>query len=208
MKRRLFLCAFCWLFPRLAGAAPSADLPHDPAWQEIFRRLTPLQDRQCAFEERRYFAFRHQPITLSGVARLAPGRGLSLEYLTPQPRIVIVDQQGLLWREGGSQSAAPADPHVQAATGAMAAVMRFDPVELARDFSWRGTRQGDSWRLALTPHDPAVAESLGSIVVSGAQGRLAEIELVTSPSQRIEIRLGPPLPDVAFAPETLAHYFR
>jgi hypothetical protein len=208
MKRRLLLCAFCWIFPRLAGAAPSADLPQDPAWQAIFHQLAPLQDRQCAFEERRYFAFRREPITLSGIVRLAPGHGLSLEYLAPQPRIVIVDGQGLLLREGGSQSAAPADRHVQAATGAMAAVLRFDPVELARDFSWRGTRQGDAWTLALTPHDPAVAESLGAIVVSGAQGRLAEIELVTSPSQRIEIRLGPPLPAAAFAPEILAHYFR
>jgi hypothetical protein len=207
MKRRLLLCAFCWILP-LLGAAPSADLPQDPAWQEIFRGLTPFQDRQCAFEERRYFSFRRQPITLSGQVRLAPGHGLSLEYLTPEPRIVIVDGQGILLREGGSQTAAPGDRHVQAATGALAAVIQFDPVELARDFSWRGSRQGNAWTLALSPHDPAVAESLGSIVVSGAQGRLAEIELVTSPSQRIEILLGPPMPNVAFGPETLAHYFR
>jgi hypothetical protein len=208
MKRRLLLCAFCSILPLLARASPPGDLAPDPAWQEIFRRLAPTQDRQCAFRERRYFAFRQQPITLSGTVRLAPGRGLSLEYLTPEPRIVIVDERGVLLREDGGESAVPADRRVQAATGAMAAVMQFDPVELARDFSWRGSRRGDAWTLTLTPRDPAVAETLGSVVVSGARGRLAEIELVTSPSQRVEILLGPPLAGVVFGPGTLAHYFR
>jgi hypothetical protein len=123
-------------------------------------------------------------------------------------RIVIMDGQGVLLREAGGQRAAPPDRRVQAATAAMAAVMRFDSDELARDFSERGTRQGEAWTLTLTPRDPTLGDSLGSIVVSGAQGRLGEIQLVKSAAQRIEIILGPPSDGGVWAPATLARYFR
>jgi hypothetical protein len=208
MKRAFFLMAFSWLPLAAALAAPAVDLRQDPAWRDTFQRLAPVQDRQCSFQERRYFPFRRKPIELSGIVRLAPDRGLSLQYLAPEARIVIIDRGGVLLREGGVQRAAPADHRVQAATGVMAAVMRFDPDELARDFTWAGARAGDAWRLTLQPRDPTLAGSLGEILVSGMAGRLAEIDLVRSADQRIEIVLGPPADGVAFTAAELGRYFR
>lgn len=208
MKRCLLVGVFSWLLLAPVRAAPAGDLRGDPAWREIFQRLAPVRNRECAFQERRYFPFRRKPIELSGLVRLAPGRGLSLDYLAPEARLVIIDREGVLLREAGGQRAAPADRRVQAATGAMAAVLRFDPDELARDFTWQGARAGDAWRLTLQPRDPSLGGSLGEILVSGTAGRLAEIDLIRSADQRIEIVLGPPADGVVFTAEELARYFR
>jgi hypothetical protein len=207
MKRLLLLAALGWSVLAVRAAAPG-DLRQDPAWRETFRRLASAQERECAFVERRFFPFRRAPIVLSGIVRLAPGRGLSVEYLKPDSRVVIVDPQGVLLRESGGQRAAPADPRVQAATAALGAVMRFDPDELARDFAWHGSRQGTAWTLLLTPRGPALAAAVGAIVVRGDDGRLTGIDLERSAQQRIEIRLGPPREGVAFSRETLGRYFR
>jgi hypothetical protein len=206
MNRRLSLLSLCWLLPLVARAVPTADPAHDPAWQELFRQLAPARNRQVPFTEERYFPFRPKPIVLSGVVRIIPGRSLSLAYGAPDARVVIIDAQGVLVREAGGQRAAPADPRAQAATAALGAVMRFDPVELARDFELRGDREGDAWTLVLTPRDPALAGSLHSIGVRGNQHDLAQIEL--NAGLRIEIILGRPVEGADFTAADLARYFR
>jgi Outer membrane lipoprotein carrier protein LolA-like len=206
MKRRLLLPFLAAALVLAGRAAPTADPARDPAWQELFARLAPAKNRQVPFTEERYFPFRPKPLVLAGVVRVVPGTGLSLEYRVPESRIVIVDAQGVLVRERGGQRAAPADRRAQAATAALGAVLRFDPAELARDFTLRGDRQGDAWTLTLVPRDPALAGSLRSIVVSGSQTFLARIEL--NAGLRIEIILGPALEGAAFTTADLARYFR
>jgi len=206
MSRGLLLAGLCWALALAVQAAPTADPAHDPGWQELFRQLAPARNRQVPFSEERYFPFRHQPIVLAGVVRLIPGRSLSLEYRAPESRIVIVDAQGVLVREAGGQRAAPSDPRAQAATAALGAVMRFDPVELARDFDLRGDREGGNWTLILTPRAPALAGSLHSIAVQGTQSHLTRIEL--NAGLRIEIFLGPPLEGAVFTADDLTRYFR
>jgi hypothetical protein len=206
MMRRLLLPFLAAALALAARAAPTPDPAHDPAWQDLFTRLAPSQNRQVPFTEERYFRFRPKPLVLAGVVRVVPGTGLSLEYRAPESRIVIVDAQGVLVREGGTQRAAPADRRAQAATAALGAVMRFDPAELARDFVLRGDRQGDAWTLTLVPRDSALAGSLRSIVVSGSQSFLGRIEL--NAGLRIEIILGAALEGAPFTAAELARYFR
>ncbi len=206
MIRRLLVPVFCGALVVAARAAPTADPAHDPVWQELFRRLAPAGSRQVPFSEERYFPFRPRPLVLSGIVRIAPGLGLSLEYRAPAARVVIVDPRGVLVREGGGQRAAPPDRRAQAATAALGAVLRFDPAELARDFLLRGDRQGDAWTLTLAPRDPALGGSLRSIVVSGNQAVLGRIEL--NAGIRIEIILGAPFEGAAFPAADLARYFR
>jgi hypothetical protein len=206
MNRRLFLLALCCSLPLAGRAAPTADPAQDPGWQELFRQLAPARNRQVPFTEERYFPFRQKPIVLAGVVRIIPGRGLSLAYGAPDPRVVIIDAQGVLMREAGGQRAAPADPRAQAATAALGSVMRFDPAELARDFELRGDREGDAWKLVLTPRDPALAGSLHSIGVRGDGNHLAQIEL--NAGLRIEIILGQAVEGADFKAADLARYFR
>lgn len=196
--------------PSLLGPATLiADPAHDPAWKDLFVRLAPAKNRLCSFTERRYFPFRKAPIVLTGEVRIDPARGLSLHYLTPEPRIVVVDRRGLLLRDSqGREQAVPADVHALAAVTALVDVLRFDLPRLQKNFSVHGWREAGLWTLALVPRDPLLASSLSSVMISGEDVKLGKIELIESAAQRVEILIGETKEGVTFSPVELARYFR
>lgn len=186
-----------------------ADPERDPAWRELIVKLAPSRTRQSRFEERRYFPFRREPVVLQGEVRIVPELGLSLRYVGAESRVMIVDQKGLLMRdEQGRERAAPTDSRAQAATGALVNVLRFDFAALKREFVVHGRRDGDAWTLGFVPRDADIANLIGVLVVSGRQHTLERIEMVKSPTQRIEIAIRDTLEDVIFTGDTLRRYFR
>ena len=186
-----------------------ADPAHDPAWHGLFARLAESKARQSQFEERRYFSFRKTPVVLKGEIRILPGHGLSLRYLEPDPRILIVDAQGLLMRDDeGRERVAPPDSRAQAVTGALVSVLRFDLPALEKSFTVHGRREGTGWTLAFVPREASLAGLVGVLAVSGHDARLERIELVRSPDQRIEILLSGTREDVIFPGDVIARFFR
>lgn len=205
----LFACAVA-LCPAIGAEPPLiADAAHDPAWRELLAQLAPNKARESAFEERRYFPFRRDPVVLTGEIRIMPGRGLSLRYLTPEPRVLIADAKGLLMRDAaGRDRSFPDDPRAQAATAALVDILRFDLPELQQSFVLRGWRDGDAWSLTFAARDRALAAALGKLVLTGERGRLRKIEMIRSASQRIEILIGETREDAVFTADELARFFR
>lgn len=218
MNRCLIALAVC-LAGAVAGRAeppslldPSTlitDPAHDPAWKDLFARLAPGKNRLCKFEERRYFPFHKAPVILTGEVRIAPDRGLSLHYLTPEQRTVIVDDRGLLIRDAqGGERAVPAAGQAQTAITALVDILRFNLPQLQKNFALHGWREAGVWTLALVPRNPELASSLSSVVISGEEADLRRIELIESTAQRIEILIGETHEDVTFPAGELARYFR
>lgn len=193
-----------------AAKPQSPVLPDDPAWRDLreaFARgpATGVSD----FEERRWFAFKKTPTVLHGVARVSAQRGLSLAYAGPPPRIVIVDDRGLLLREEGRDSVPPADARAGAANGVLLHLLRFDLRALAEEFEIAGERTGAAWRLTLLPRTEALRRTLGEIAVAGEDTDVRRIELRRSATQRVEILIAPPrLSGVPFTAEELRLFFR
>lgn len=186
-----------------------ADPAHDPAWTELFSRLAASKTRQSQFEERRFFPFRTTPVILKGEIRIAPGRGLSLRYLEPDQRILIVDAKGLLMRDDeGHDRAAPSDSRAQAVTAALVSVLQFDLPALQKSFVMYGRHEGNSWMLGFVPRDPALANMIGTLLVSGEQTRLDRIEMTKSAKQRIEILVSGTREDVIFPGDVIGRFFR
>ena len=185
------------------------DPANDPVWRELFARLAPNKTRQSSFEERRYFPFRKAPVVLQGEIRIVPELGLSLRYLRPEPRIMIVDGKGLMFRDDeGRERAAPSDSRAQAATSALVHVLRFDFEALKKEFDVHGRRNGAQWTLAFVPRDPTFANLLGMLTVNGEENALRKIEMVKSPTQRIEITIKETQEDVLFTADTIRRFFR
>ena len=186
-----------------------ADPANHPAWRDLIAQLAPNKTRQSRFEERRTFPFRKEPVVLTGEIRIVPDLGLSLRYLTPEPRTLIVDAKGLLMRdEQGRDRAPPNDSRAQAATSALVRVLRFDLAALQKDFAVHGRREGAAWSLAFVARDPAFVNLLGTLSVSGEGGVLRTIEMTKSPTQRIEILIRDTAEDVLFTGDTLKRFFR
>jgi hypothetical protein len=87
-------------------------------------------------------------------------------------------------------------------------VLRFDLEALKKEFEVHGRRNGDAWTLAFVPRDPAFAQLLGTLTVSGEQNALRKIEMIKSPTQRIEITIRDTQEDVLFTGDTLRRFFR
>jgi hypothetical protein len=185
------------------------DPANDPAWRDLFAQLAPTKARQSKFEERRFFPFRKEPIVLTGEVRIVPELGLSLRYLTPEKNTLIADAKGLLLRDDqGRERTPPNDSRAQAATSALVRVLRFELAALQKDFAVHGRRDGAVWTLALVARDPAFTALLGTLTIRGEGGELRAIELVKSPTQRIEIAIRDTVDDVLFTGDTLKRFFR
>lgn len=186
-----------------------ADPAHDKAWADLFSQLAASKTRQSQFEERRYFPYRSKPVLLKGEIRIDPARGLSLRYTEPEPRILIVDAKGLLMRDDdGHERAAPSDSRAQAVTSALVSVLRFDLTALEKSFVMYGQRDGKSWKLGFVPRDPALAGMIGTLLVSGEESRLRQIEMTKSATQRIEIRISGTRENVLFPGDVIQRFFR
>ena len=185
------------------------DVAKNPAWSSLVVQLAPNKTRQSQFEERRYFPFRKTPVVLKGEIRIIPDRGLSLRYMEPDNRVMIIDSSGLLMRdEEGHERAAPSDKRAQAITSALVGVLRFDLPALEKSFVIHGQRDGEKWTLVFVPIEQSLADQIGMLAVSGSAGRIERIEMVKTPTQRIEILISNTRENVIFPGDVLQRFFR
>lgn len=186
-----------------------AEPAKNPAWSELFAELGKSNNRYSRFEESRYFPFREKPIVMQGEIRIVPDRGLSLSYAGSKPHVVIVDESGVMMRDGrGRERSAPNDNQARGVTSALSNILRFDLSALEKEFVVHGIRDGDDWTLGFAPRDPNLTKSLGTVIVHGKKNTLGRIEMVKSPKQRIEIVISESKDDVTFTPDVLQRFFR
>jgi hypothetical protein len=198
---------------RAADSAPLSTPEHRvdttaPAWTNLAEAFAASSDVTAAFTERRFFPFRKAPVVLTGEVRVSRAHGLSLNYREPEPRIVIIDTEGVLIRAPAGERAPPADPRAAAANRALLNILRFDFAALDRDFELFGRHEGTEWFLVLVPRTTDLKRSVGEIHVAGDCATISWIEIRRTAKQRIEIAMDPPHPSADFTPEELARYFR
>lgn len=176
-------------------------------WQPLFDKLGAAGPLTSRFVERRFFTFRSAPTLLTGELRLVPELGLSLHYLTPDDRTIIVDDRGVLLRDArGRTRAAPAEAAANARP--LLHVLRFDVDALLDTFALYGACERENWRLVFEPLDRRARRPLPSIEVIGVGARVDRIVLQPSPRQRIEIEIGETQTQAAFTAEELQRFFR
>ena len=213
---RMLILAFAGILSVAARAddtemltAPASRIPpDDPAWIALSEGLQKRTDVTADFTEKRLFSFKKTPTVLQGEVRVSAGRGLSLHYLHPEEHTVIIDGHGVLLRSAKGDSAPPAEPGADAANDALLHALRLDLGPLAKTFDLHGLRAGTSWTLALVPRAADLRRTLGRITIEGEGEAVRRIELRRSPTQSVEISVGPPRPAGPFTPEELHRYFR
>lgn len=213
--RRLFLILFLSALP-LAGFEP---LPApgpiivpgggDAAWQPLFVTLAAQGAIWSTFTECRWFLFRKTPVILKGELRFSPTRGLSLHYQEPEVRTIIADEKGLAMRDaGGRTHEVPSDPRVTGPTAALLPIMRFDLRALEERFEVHAARSGPAWRLDFVSRDPVLVRALGTVIVSGEDLSVHQLEFRHSTKERVEIQIGEVRTGVNFTPEEERRFFR
>ncbi len=219
----LFRCLLISLLPTLlcpaARALSAEDLVapahkiepgrNDETWKPLFAQLAEKGTVFARFTEHRFLPFKKVPVVFTGEVRIAPDRGLSLHYITPEDRTMIVDAKGILLRDAqGRSREVPADPRAETATSALLHVMRFDLPELTKVFALYGHREGEAWMFAFEPLGTALARNLNRLVVHGDKAQLRKILIRRSAMQRVEITIDDVREKVAFDPAELKRFFR
>ncbi len=177
-------------------------------WSDLVATFSNQPDTTADFSERRFFPFRKDPVALRGEVRISTARGLSLRYLEPESRIVILDDQGMIVRSETGEQGAPMDPRAGPANAALRHILRFDFNALEADFELYGRRDADQWTLALVPRSAELRRGIGRITVTGDATTVRRIELRRSARQYIEILINAPRPREPFSPDDVKKFFR
>jgi hypothetical protein len=200
-----------------SGRPAAADSPGSPEvrlepstteWTDLVQAFAASPDVTAEFTERRFFSFKKAPTVLRGEVRVSRAHGLSLNYLEPEKRTVIVDDMGMLIRTESGQRSPSTDPRATAANQALLNILRFDFVALERAFELNGRREGTAWSLVLVPRATDLKRSTGVIAVAGDGAAIRRIEIRRGAKNSIEISIEPPRPPADFTPEEMARYFR
>ncbi len=180
-----------------------------PAWENRFKTLATRQCITAPFTENRWLPFKKIPVVLSGEMRLSPQLGLSLHYLTPEDRLMIIDADGILLRDGkGRTRDLGNDPRANAATHLMLHLLRFDLQALHANFSLSGEqRADDTWSLTLIPRKDTDL-GLQRIEILGQSARPQKITLKKSSLSSVEILVGEPTETDVFTTEVIKKHFR
>ncbi len=200
----------------LAAAAGAADpgavlTPGEAAgpWSALVGALGSKGPVRATFTERRFFPFRREPAVLEGVLRFSPDRGLSLQYTSPQPGVMIADAAGIVIRDAGGRPREIASGSREAgAIASLLPIMRFDLPALYPRFVIRARQAGGQWSFEFTPRQTGAGEALGTITVTGSGTDVRHLEFRRSESQRVEIEVGETRSGVPFAPGEISQYFR
>jgi len=201
--------------PVASGAAPDPLVnpahriaPAAPAWRGLADAFAHQPDVTADFTERRQFSFKKEPVQLTGEVRVSVEHGLSLHYVVPDERIVILDPRGVLIRAGAGQTAPPDDPRAGSVNEALLHILRFDFAALEKDFELYGEGDTGQWTLVLVPKREAQRRAFARITVAGESTAVRHIELRHSERQLIDILIAPPRPAAAFTPAELKRFFR
>lgn len=178
-------------------------------WREHFGRLAACAPIFSKFTEQRHFPYRKTPIELRGEMRFAPGHGLSLRYLEPKERIMIVDSEGVLLRDDrGRSRAAPKDPRRPRVDAVLLPILGFDLDQLLEMFEISTSGDSESWVFTFVPKDAKVAKAIGEIVVAGEGTFIRQIEFRRSSSQRVVITVDESTPNASFTDDEMERFFR
>ncbi len=191
------------------AAAPASRLAVDPAaWQDLTAVFAGQTDVTADFAEHRHFAFRPQAVELTGEVRISAAHGLSLHYLTPEVRTVILDAHGMLMRTPSGKVTATTDPRAEGAKTALLQILRLDLAALVRGYELYGERHDRAWTLDLVPRPETSHRGLIRITVDGEAAAIRRIVLHRSAKNAIEILIAPPRPPAAFTSHDLQCFFR
>lgn len=206
MKRTLIGLA-ALLSASLACAA-EPDAPAAPAWIAALRTTDAIH---ATFHEERQLPIRREPLELTGELRFQTDLGLSLHYLTPEERTLIVDEKGVALRDDrGRTRRAPAGSKATQSAAVLLDILRFDFATLAEDFEIVAPEPAadGSWTLTFTPTPAGQRRGLQHVEVNGHGTSVDHLTLAAGSAEQIDITIDRTDRSTAFAAEEIERYFR
>jgi outer membrane lipoprotein-sorting protein len=160
------------------AARPAA--AQDLAAGDLMRQLAAVESSRATFVETRHSALLKEPLVLRGT--LTYRRPASLEKRVEQPyeERVAIDGDVLIVesRRGRKlKTSVSGSPGIAALVEGIRATRAGDLAALERHFAVSVSGRAERWSMALKPIDDEVSRYVATILVSGAAGRIARVQV-------------------------------
>lgn len=199
-------------FPVYADANRVADPAKLPAaLRNVFVRLAEADTAVIPFVENRRMGIIKKPVELTGTMRYSRKAGLSIAYESPKPRVLIIDDVGLIERQpdGRERRIASTDrPELAVLTNIYLNLLRGKPAGLfsACEVYFFGNASG--WQLGLIPKDESLRRHTGRVLIGGTGREIAQISNLLENGDRRTLRLSKSEIDAKFNSSIIQSYFR
>lgn len=199
-------------FPVYADANRVTDVAKLPtALRNVFTRLAEADTAIIPFVEQRRMGIFKKPVELSGTMRYSRKAGLSIAYEQPKPRVLIIDDVGLIERQpdGRERRLAVTDrPELAVLTEIYLNLLRGKPAGLfsASEVYFMGNASG--WQIGLIPRDASLRKHTGRVLIGGSNREIAQISNLLENGDRRTLRLSKSEIDAKFNSSIIQSYFR
>jgi hypothetical protein len=193
MKRfcaSLFLAA---VFPWAAHGATPGATPSAPASAAPVARIQSMlakPEQLCGrFQQTKHLSGMKKPLLSSGRFCVVAGKGVLWRTLKPFQNTLRLKRDEIVHMQGSRVSMrleASQEPAVRMINGVLLSLLGGDLGQLENLFEVDGSVAGDSWRVALTARNAAVARAVGAISLEGG-AYVRSIRMVDAGGDRTEI---------------------
>ena len=189
--------------------ADPAKLP--PALRSIFSRLAEADTAVIPFVENRRMGIIKRPVELTGTMRYSRKAGLSIAYETPKPRVLIIDDVGLIERQpdGRERRLAVTDrPELGVLTNIYLNLLRGRSAGLFGACEVYFSGNASAWQMGLIPKDESLRRHTGRVLIGGAGREIAQISNLLENGDQRTLRLSKSEIDAKFSSSIIQSYFR
>ncbi len=181
---RVLLCA---LLLTVAPLVHAADAAVDAITQAVAR---PDVLRGQFTQEKQVSGFRN-PLRSQGQFVVARQHGVIWTTLKPFPSEVVVTADRILSRQRDGSTRVELDarqqPAMRSVNAIMFALMSGDVQALSSQFNVQASREGQGWRLKLTPKSAMLAKAFESLTLQGDR-YVRQVEIVEANKDRTQIQ--------------------
>lgn len=173
-----------------AGAwPPSARAADDLA--VIQQRVAQVEVLRGQFEQEKRITGFKNPLRSQGQFVVARKHGVIWSTLKPFPSEVVVTADRILSRQRDGSTRVELDarqqPAMRSVNAIMFALMSGDVQALSSQFNVEATREGQGWRLKLTPKSAMLAKAFQSLTLQGDR-YVRQVEIIEANQDRTRIQ--------------------
>jgi outer membrane lipoprotein-sorting protein len=172
-----------------------------PAWAQwnvtqLFGMLAKDRPGKATFHERRFLALLDRPVEATGELAFTPPDTMEKRTITPRPERVLVDRERVTLERAGKRHSLGLreNPAVAVLVESIRATLAGDLEALTRVYSVALEGTAAKWRLTLRPLDPAAAQLVERIDISGEQARVRTVEIRQADGDRSVMTITPVAP--------------
>ena len=181
----------------------------DDRWESLFQNLPETDSVEAKFEEWRHSLLRDRPSYLKGVLRFDQNLGVSLSYLEPSQRTIIITEDSVALRnpEGETRSL-PDEEKYNWIPDLIGTIFSFDLD------SWKGgfllkdySLEGQIWSAVIEPKMNTGRDQIREVKLIGDEVYVTEMEMKMKGGKRVNIKVASAEKNIAFTDEAKTRFF-